>query len=89
MLSFNRSKLSHQQALLDQLDRERMENSELKRKVTKLETELSSYLGNEHDMTDENIRMRNQVELLREELKVRENIVKVVRMSYNNADMLN
>lgn len=67
---FCRSKLSHQQSLLDQLERERTENSELKSKIAKLETELSSYLGNEHDMTDENIRMRNQVELLREELKL-------------------
>lgn len=65
-----KSQLSHQQSLLDQLERERMENSELKRKITKLETELNSFLGNEHDMTDENIRMRNQVELLREELKL-------------------
>ncbi|KAH3880537.1 centrosomal protein of 83 kDa-like isoform X2 [Dreissena polymorpha] len=64
------SKLSHQQALLDQLERERTENSELKIKVTKLETELSSYLGNEHDMTDDNIRLRNQVELFREELRL-------------------
>ena len=67
---FFRSQLSHQQSLLDQLERERMENSELKTKITKLETELNSFLGNEHDMTDENIRMRNQVELLREELKL-------------------
>lgn len=65
-----KSQLSHQQSLLDQLERERMENSELKTKITKLETELNSFLGNEHDMTDENIRMRNQVELLREELKL-------------------
>ena len=47
-----------------------MQNSELKSRITKLETELNSYLGNEHDMTDDNIRMRNQVELLREELKL-------------------
>ncbi|XP_060580457.1 centrosomal protein of 83 kDa-like isoform X1 [Ruditapes philippinarum] len=64
------TKLSHQQSVLDQLERERTENSELKSKIVKLETELSSYLGNEHDMTDENIRMRNQVELLREELRL-------------------
>lgn len=64
------SKLSHQQALMDQLDRERTENSELKSKIVKLETELSTYLSSEHDMTDETIRMRNQVELLREELKL-------------------
>ena len=65
-----RSKLSHQQALLDQLERERTENSELKSKLMRVETELSGYLGNEHDLTDENIRYRNQVELLSEELKL-------------------
>lgn len=65
-----KSQLSHQESLLNQLERERMENSELKTKITKLETDLNSFLGNEHDMTDENIRMRNQVELLREELKL-------------------
>jgi uncharacterized protein YlxW (UPF0749 family) len=53
--------VSHQQSLTDQLDRERSENSDIKNKINKLETELSSYLGNEHDMTDDNIRLRNQV----------------------------
>jgi len=65
-----RSKLSHQQSLLDQLERERTENSELKSKISRLETEVSSYTGAEHDMTDENLRMRNTVELLREELRL-------------------
>lgn len=67
---FFRTKASHQQSLTDQLDRERSENSDLKNKINKLETELSSYLGNEHDMTDDNIRLRNQVELLKEETKL-------------------
>lgn len=65
-----KTKASHQQSLTDQLDRERSENSDLKNKINKLETELSSYLGNEHDMTDDNIRLRNQVELLKEETKL-------------------
>lgn len=65
-----KTKVSHQQSLTDQLDRERGENSDLKNKINKLETELSSYLSNEHDMTDDNIRLRNQVELLKEETKL-------------------
>lgn len=60
----------HQQSLLDQLEIERTENSELKSKIAKVETELSTYLDSEHDMTDENIRMRNQVALLQEELSL-------------------
>ncbi|XP_052781716.1 centrosomal protein of 83 kDa-like [Mya arenaria] len=64
------SKLSHQQSLLDQLERERTENSELKSKVARLEADLANYTGAEHDMTDESIRLRNQVELLREELRL-------------------
>ena len=55
---------------MDQLERERSETSEYKSKIVKLETELNPYLSSEHDMTDENIRMRNQVELLREELRL-------------------
>jgi len=55
---------------MDQLERERSETSEYKSKIVKLETELNTYLSSEHDMTDENIRMRNQVELLREELRL-------------------
>jgi hypothetical protein len=45
-------------------------DNDIKNKINKLETELSSYLGNEHDMTDDNIRLRNQVELLKEETKL-------------------
>lgn len=67
---YHRTKVSHQQSLNDQLERERSENSDLKNKINKLETELSSYLNNEHDMTDDNIRLRNQVELLKEETKM-------------------
>lgn len=55
---------------MDQLERERSENSELKSKVAKLEMDLNQYLGSEHDITDNNIRLRNQNELLREELKL-------------------
>ncbi|XP_063439266.1 centrosomal protein of 83 kDa-like isoform X1 [Mytilus trossulus] len=65
-----KTKVSHQQSLNDQLERERSENSDLKNKINKLESELSSYLNNEHDMTDDNIRLRNQVELLKEETKM-------------------
>ncbi|KAL3851718.1 hypothetical protein ACJMK2_015445 [Sinanodonta woodiana] len=65
-----KTKLAHQQSLMDQLDRERSENSELKSKVAKLEMDLNQYLGSEHDITDNNIRLRNQNELLREELKL-------------------
>ncbi|XP_033746476.1 centrosomal protein of 83 kDa-like isoform X1 [Pecten maximus] len=65
-----KTKLTHSQSTSDQLERERRENSELKSKLNKVETELNTYMGNEHEMTDENIRLRNQVELLKEEVKL-------------------
>lgn len=65
-----KTKLTHSQSTADQLERERRENSELKSKLNKVETELNTYMGSEHEMTDENIRLRNQVELLKEEVKL-------------------
>lgn len=65
-----KTKLSHHHSVDDQLERERSENSELKSKIHRLESELSSFGDREHDITDESIRLRNQVELLKEELKL-------------------
>jgi hypothetical protein len=60
--------MCRKKTLTDIMQREKYQYT--KNKINKLETELSSYLGNEHDMTDDNIRLRNQVELLKGETKL-------------------
>ena len=42
-----RTKLQNQEALMEQIDRERTENSELKIKVHRVETEYNSYISSE------------------------------------------
>ncbi|XP_061187305.1 centrosomal protein of 83 kDa-like [Saccostrea echinata] len=78
-----KSKIDHQNSLQNQIERERSENSDLKSKISKLETEINAYLGNEHDMTDDNLRLRNQVELLREEIKLTKGQLKKVQDNHD------
>ncbi|XP_062569584.1 centrosomal protein of 83 kDa-like isoform X2 [Saccostrea cucullata] len=78
-----KSKVDHQNSLQNQIERERSENSDLKSKISKLETEINAYLGNEHDMTDDNLRLRNQVELLREEIKLTKGQLKKVQDNHD------
>ncbi len=47
ILFFCRTKLQHQEALLEQLERERGENSDLKVKLHRVETEFNSYVSSE------------------------------------------
>ncbi|KAK6176330.1 hypothetical protein SNE40_014634 [Patella caerulea] len=80
-----KTKIQHFENLQDQIERERSENSELKSKVHKLESELSGYYSNEQETTDQNIKLRNQVELLKEELNLtQEQLVKI----QNNHDRI-
>lgn len=78
-----RSKVDHHNSLQNQLERERSENSDLKSKISRLETEVNAYLGNEHDMTDDNLRLRNQVELLKEEIKLTKSQLKKVQDNHD------
>lgn len=57
-------------SLQDQLERERSENSTLKSRILKVETELGNFKSSENEMTDSNMRLKNNSELLREELKM-------------------
>ena len=57
-------------ALEGQLERERSENSSLKSRVHKLETELASFNSAEHELTDSNLKLKNSASLLRDELKL-------------------
>ncbi|CAL1527078.1 unnamed protein product [Lymnaea stagnalis] len=65
-----KTRLSHMESLQDMLERERSENSTLKSRVHKLETELSTFNSAENELTDSNMRLKNNAELLREELKM-------------------
>ena len=51
--------------------------------MSRLETEINTYLGNEHDMTDENLRLRNQVELLKEEVKLTKGQLKKIQDNHD------
>lgn len=66
----SRTRIHNFESLQSQLERERGENSDLKSKISKLEDELGGFLGNEHDMTDQVIKLRNQNELLKDELRL-------------------
>jgi len=65
-----KSQLTHMHALEGQLERERSENSSLKSRVHKLETELASFNSAEHELTDSNLKLKNSASLLRDELKL-------------------
>ena len=65
-----RSKIQHQEALSEQVQRERVENSELKGKICRLEDELSGYAGNEQRLTDQLVKLRGQAELGAEEARL-------------------
>lgn len=54
-----RSKVDYYNFLQNQLERERSENLDLKSKISRLEIEVNVYFGNEYDMTDDNLRLRN------------------------------
>ncbi|XP_071082118.1 centrosomal protein of 83 kDa-like [Haliotis cracherodii] len=73
-----KTRIHNFESLQSQLERERGENSDLKSKISKLEDELGGFLGNEHDMTDQVIKLRNQNELLKDELRLtKDQMVKI------------
>ncbi|KAH9518941.1 Centrosomal protein of 83 kDa [Bulinus truncatus] len=63
-------RLNHMESFQDQLDRERSENSMLKSRIHKLESEISSFNSSENELADSNMRLKNTAELLRGELKM-------------------
>ena len=54
-----RTKLQNQESLMEQIERERTENSELKIKVHRVETEYNSYISSER-VSAENNRCNHQ-----------------------------
>ena len=57
------------ESLHDQLERERSENSSLKSRIHKLETELGTFQGAESELAESNMRLKTGAELAREEAK--------------------
>lgn len=64
-----KTRLAHMESLHDQLERERSENSSLKSRIHKLETDLGTFQGAESDLTESNMRLKTGAELAREEAK--------------------
>ena len=60
-LSHSRTKVTHQESLLAQLERERSENSELKTRLHRIETQYQTYVSSEHEFIDVNERLKSQV----------------------------
>ena len=57
------------ESLRDQLERECSENSSLKSRIHKLETELGTFQGAELELADSNMRLKTGAELAREEAR--------------------
>ncbi len=60
--------MQHQEALLEQLERERTENQELKIRIHRIETEYNSYVTNETDLLEMNSRFKIQVDSMTAEV---------------------
>ena len=59
---FFRTKLQHQQALLETIDRERTENSDLKNRLHRIESAYNSYVGSERELVDTNAYLKHHLE---------------------------
>ena len=63
-----RAKLDSQQAMLDRLDKERVENSDLIAKLSRLEIQYQQYLSSEKDLFETNELLRLEVDKLKKVL---------------------
>ena len=64
-----RTKVSHQDSLLAQLERERQENSELKNRLHRIESTYQSYINSETELVDINTRLKNEIDVVKEDLR--------------------
>ncbi|XP_025106965.1 centrosomal protein of 83 kDa-like isoform X2 [Pomacea canaliculata] len=65
-----KARLEKYDALQDQVERERSENTELRARLHQLEVEQAAAVRQEQDLTDQMIKLRNEGELAREELRL-------------------
>ncbi|KAK6994788.1 centrosomal protein of 83 kDa-like isoform X1 [Biomphalaria glabrata] len=65
-----KARLGHMESLESQVERERSENSLLKSQVYKLQTEINGFHSAENELADSNMKIKNNAELLREELQM-------------------
>lgn len=73
-----KTKVAHQESLLQQLERERAENSELKNRLHQIQSQYQSYVSTEHELEDLNEKLRSQVSLLNSELRSTKNQLETV-----------
>ena len=66
---FHRTKVSHQESLLAQIERERQENADLKQRLHRIESTYTSYVSCENELADTNARLRTEVDVLKDELR--------------------
>merc|ERR1711976_43207 len=64
-----KTKVSHQESLLQQLERERTENSDLKTRLHRIQTQYNNYISSEQELEDLNEKLQSQVKLLSSELR--------------------
>lgn len=65
-----RARIQNQDSLQTQLERERGENSELKARISRLESDMSCQNSSEQEMSEMNCKLRSAVEMLKEELRL-------------------
>lgn len=68
-----KTKVSHQESLLQQLERERLENGELKSRLHRIESQYSSYVNTERELVEVNEKLKGQVERLSSDLSHTQN----------------
>lgn len=64
-----RTKVQHHQALTEQVDRERMENSELKTRLHRIESQYRSYMSSEQELEDANAQLKRRAQELAEDAR--------------------
>jgi chromosome segregation ATPase len=63
-----RTKLENQLQLVDSLERERAESTELRTRLQRIEAQYNAYVGGERELTDMNEHLERQVDELRAEV---------------------
>ncbi|XP_064633317.1 centrosomal protein of 83 kDa-like [Lineus longissimus] len=64
-----RTKFQQHQSVLNQLEQERSENSDLKARIHRIENELTAFVTSEREILEENSHLRSQNDMLDNELK--------------------
>lgn len=80
-----RTKLQHQQALLQTIERERTENSDLKARLHRIESAYNNYVGSDRELVDINASLKRQVEQFKTEV---DKLKTELRVSQDDTDRM-